>query len=104
MPGRGYPYFLVEVDGFTFQFASLDEIDFCMARLGERHLPDTGPEADGLSGPGAYWQNRLPKQVLSWRYRQKAIKYLSRCRAQFARELAEQKVGDLTQCRPQRPG
>ncbi|MBI1914645.1 MAG: hypothetical protein HYS12_07890 [Planctomycetes bacterium] len=93
VPGQGYPYFFVEVDGFTFEFASLDEIDFCIARLGQRHLPDTEPETHGVSGPGAYWQNKLPKGVLSWRYRQKAVKYLAKCRAEFARSLAAQGVG-----------
>jgi hypothetical protein len=88
VPGRGFPFFFVELDGFTFQFASLEEIDFCIARLGQRHLPDTTAETCDVSGPGAYWQNRLPREVLSWRYRQKAVKYLARCRAEFARALA----------------
>jgi len=88
LPGRGYPYFFVELNGFTFEFASLDEIDFCIARLGHRHLPDTGPETSGVSGPGAHWQNKLPKETLTWRYRQKAVKYLAKCRAEFERSLA----------------
>ena len=88
VPGRGYPYFFIELDGFTFEFASLDELDFCIARLGQRHLPDTEPETQGVSGPGAYWQNKLPKGVLSWRYRRKAVKYLATCRGEFERSLA----------------
>lgn len=92
IPGRGYPYYFVEVDGFTFEFASLAELNFCVARLGQRHLPDTEPETQGQSGPSPYWQNKLPKAVLSWRYRQKAVKYLHKCREEFARELASQGV------------
>jgi hypothetical protein len=92
VPGRGYPYFFVEVDGFTFQFASLAEIDFCLACLGQRHLPDTGPETQGRTGPGAYWQNKLPKAVMSWRFRQKAVKFLAHCREEFAKELLDQGV------------
>jgi hypothetical protein len=88
VPGRGYPYFFVEIDGFTFEFASLEEIDFCIVRLNHRHLPDTERETRGVSGPGSYWQNKLPKGVLSWRYRQKAVKYLSRSRAKFERSLS----------------
>ena len=88
VPGKGYPYFFVELDGFTFEFASLDEVDFCISRLGQRHLPDTKAETRGVSGPGAYWQNKLPKGVLSWRYRQKAVKYLTTCRGEFERFLA----------------
>jgi hypothetical protein len=88
VPGRGYPYFFVELDGFTFEFASLDEIDFCMARLGERHLRDTQSETRGVSGAGSYWQNKLPKTVLSWRYRRKAVKYIAKCRTTFERVLA----------------
>ena len=88
VPGRGYPYFFVELDGFTFEFASLEEIDFCIARLGQRHLADTEPETRGVSGPGAYRRNRLPKSVLSWRYRQKAVKYLAKCREEFGKSLA----------------
>jgi hypothetical protein len=90
IPGRGYPYYLVEIDGFTFEFSSLAEIDFCIARLGQRHLSDTEPETRGRSGPGAYWQNKLPKSVLSWRYRQKAVKFLSKAREEFEKELAAQ--------------
>lgn len=93
VPGRGYPYFFVEFDGFTFQFASLEEMDFCIARLCQRHLPDTTPETVGITGPNAHWQNRLPKAVLSWRYRQKAVKYLAKCRMTFTRSLAEQGGG-----------
>jgi hypothetical protein len=92
VPGRGYPFFFVELDGFTFQFASLDELEFCVARIGQRHLPDTDRETAGRSGPGAYWQNKLPKSTLSWRYRQKAVRYLARCRAEFARALAQREV------------
>jgi hypothetical protein len=85
--GLGYPYFFVECDGFIFEFASLDEIDACVARLSQRHLPDTEQEAKGMSGPGAFWQNKLPKSVLSWRYREKAVKYLRQCRELFTRSL-----------------
>ena len=88
VPGRGWPYFFAELDGFTFEFASLDEIDFCIARLGMRHLPDTEPETRLVSGPNAYWQNRLPGWVLTWRYRQKAVKYLAGCRAAFEQSVA----------------
>ena len=88
VPGRGYAYFFVELDGFTFEFASLKEIDFCIARLGQRHLPETAQEIQAVCGPGGYWQNKLPKDVLSWRYRQKAVKYLGTCRGEFERSLA----------------
>src|SRR5438445_9106088 len=90
VPGRGYPFYFVEMDDFTFEFASLAEIDFCIARLSQRHLPDTTAETRGRSGPGAYWQNQLPKSVLSWRYRQKAVKFLGKARKDFEKELAGQ--------------
>ncbi len=90
VPSQGYPYFIVELDGFTFEFASLYEIDFCIARLGQRHLPNTERETRGISGPGAYWQNKLPKEALSWRYRQKVVKYLAKCRMKFEQALEEE--------------
>src|SRR5438309_1269919 len=39
--GKGYPYYYVEVDGLTFEFASLHELDVCVATLSQKMLPST---------------------------------------------------------------
>jgi len=48
VPGLGYARFHVEVDGFTFIFASLAEVDRCVATLGRKTLPSTDRETDSL--------------------------------------------------------
>jgi hypothetical protein len=41
IPGKGFPVYYVEVDGFTFQFASLDEMRVCIDTLGNKLLPNS---------------------------------------------------------------
>ena len=56
VPGKGYPCFFVEFDGFTFEFASLEEIRHCIAVLGQRHLPrstDLAQERGTTKGPNS---------------------------------------------------
>src|SRR5687768_11567648 len=77
VPGKGYPYYHVEIDGFTFEFASLDEMDRCIATLSQKHLPSTDREtSERGTGSGKHWLNRLPAGVHAWRYRSKAVYYL----------------------------
>jgi hypothetical protein len=88
VPGRGYPRYLVEVDGFTFVFASLAELDTCLEVLGQRMLPSTERETIVRHvGPGFHWLNKLPGSVKSWRYREEALKTLRQARADFVREI-----------------
>jgi hypothetical protein len=37
----------------------------------------------GREDPNAHWLNGLPAQVKSWRYRQKAVKYLIKIREEL---------------------
>ena len=81
VPGKGYPYYFVEFDNFTFEFASLDELDACVATLSQKNLPDTTQETEaGKTGPGSHWLNKLPGKTKSWHFREKAIKYLQEAR------------------------
>lgn len=81
VPGRGYPYFLVEVDGFTFEFASLHELDACVRTLSQKMLPSTDRETTARrTGPSRHWMNRMPGWTHPWRYRAKAIKVLQEAR------------------------
>jgi len=89
VPGRGFPYYHVEVDGFTFPFASLDEWDVCVSTLSQKHLPSTEREvrARGTIGcPVWNWLDTLPAEVKSWRYREKAVKFLVKRRQELERE------------------
>jgi hypothetical protein len=88
IPGKGYPYYLIEVDGFTFAFASIEEIDHCMTTLRQRHLPDTTRETEERgTGPGSHWLNKLPRKVRTWKYREKAIRYMTKIRTDFIDRL-----------------
>jgi hypothetical protein len=89
VPGKEYPYYYVEVDGFVFEFASLVEMDVCIRTLGQRNLPSTEKETTKRgTGSGLHWLSKLPGEVLTWRYRQKAVKYLHEARANFERQIA----------------
>jgi hypothetical protein len=94
VPGRGWPVFLVEFDGFTFRFASLAELDVCVATLSRKVLPSTrrlSAERGTRVGPNSHWLSRLPRGTKSWRYREKAIRYLVEARQDFVRQtIADQ--------------
>jgi hypothetical protein len=86
VPGKGYPYYHVEIDDFTFEFASLEEIDVCISTLSQKHLPSTDKQTDERrTGPDKHWLNKLPAGVHAWRYRSKAVDYLRKARADFAK-------------------
>lgn len=86
VPGRGFPIYFVEFDGFVFVFSSLDEMDVCINVLGQKNLPNVESEWSGRTGPSPHWLNRLPGHVLPWKYRGRAIEYLRACREFFDKE------------------
>lgn len=90
VPEHGYPHYYVEVNDFTFQFASIAELDVCIDVLGHKLLPNTTIETEAQqTGPGKHWLNKLPSKVKPWQYRERAVRYLQRARAAFVREVSE---------------
>lgn len=99
VPGRGYPHFHVEYGDFTFHFASLAELRACIDVLGHKVLPTTlrlttdRAGAEGGSrfhpGPNTHWLSTLPAQVLTWRYRERAVAYMRRTLAAFEEEVRQ---------------
>jgi hypothetical protein len=84
IPGKGYPVYYVEVDGFTFQFASLDEIRVCIESLGKKLLPNTLRLAQQRGGDAdRHWLRKMPDETKPWRYRAKAVKYLEKALQDF---------------------
>lgn len=91
-PGKGFPAFFVEVDGFTFRFASLQELQTCINVLSERNFPSslrTSGYTKFLHVANNHWLNRLPKETKTWRYRQKAVKYLGKALEEFQNEVTK---------------
>jgi hypothetical protein len=87
IPGQGFAIYFVEVDGFTFQFASLEELRVCIDVLGKRLLPNTLMLAKQRGGdPDQHWLRKMPDETKPWRYREKAVKYLARALMDFERE------------------
>lgn len=79
VPGQGYPVFKVECDGFIFEFSSLSEIRVCIETLAKKLLPrtiDLSRQRGTGAGPNSHWLSRLPGNVKSWKYREKAVAYL----------------------------
>ncbi len=85
VPGKGWPRYFVEFGGFTFEFASLAEMDVCIATLSHKNLPSTDRETrERHTGPGNHWLNTLSPKVKPWRYRGRAVEYLKEARRAFA--------------------
>lgn len=83
-PGRGYPYYFVEFDGMTFEFASVSELRVCLAVLSQKLLPSTRRLSQGTgAGPNSHWLSRLPSFVKRWSYRKRACAYLTESLASF---------------------
>ncbi|WP_299984848.1 hypothetical protein [uncultured Pontibacter sp.] len=76
-----YKIYHIEVDGFTFVFSSVEQLDHCIDILSMKLLPTTralSEKRPGHMGPNSHWLSRLPAHVKPWSYRQKAVKYLSK--------------------------
>ena len=94
--GKGFPIYFVEVDGFVFRFASLAELDTCVAILSQKLLPTSrrlSEERGTGYGPNNHWLSRMPKGTKSWRYREKAVRVLGEARKQFVVETGRQGDG-----------
>lgn len=90
IPGRGYPVFKIELDGFTFEFASLAEIHACIDTFEKKLLPrtlDLSRKHGSGAGPNSHWLSRLPKEVKSWKYREKAVAYFQRVLDDFEQQV-----------------
>jgi hypothetical protein len=97
VPGKGYARYFVEVDGLVFEFASLDELDVCIATLSEKALLPTDRETQARgTGPAQHWLNRLPPGTHSWRYRQKAVKALEQARKDFREQVSARRTENKT--------
>ena len=80
VPGKGYARVHAEIDGLELRFVSLAEIRHCIDVLGRKHLPTTtrlSVERGTGAGPNGHWLSRLPARAKTWRYREKATKYLA---------------------------
>ncbi|MBN9672355.1 hypothetical protein [Roseibium aggregatum] len=89
--GRGFPAFLVEIDGFTFYFASLAELRELIRVFEMKLMPSVRHlcrERGSSKGPNSHWLSRLPARVKPWRYRQKALPFLRQALDGFERQLA----------------
>ena|SRR5208283_983139 len=88
VPGKGFPCYFVEVDGFTFEFSSLHELEVCIETLSKKVLPATDRETQARgTGPVQHWLNRLPPGTHSWRYREKAVQVLREAHDHFRSEI-----------------
>ncbi len=94
---KGFPLYCVEVDGFTFQFASLDEMRVCIETLGKKLLPNTLRLAKDRGGdPDQHWLRKMPNETKPWRYREKAVKYLAKALRDFEKEAGRWRSGTGT--------
>jgi hypothetical protein len=89
VPGKGFPLYHVEVDGCVFVFASLAELDELLRVFSLKAMPTplqlSRRRGENL-GPNKHWLSRLPASATSYRYRQKAVKFMEKAKAQFIAE------------------
>ena len=65
---------------------SLDELGVCIDVLGRKLLPNTLRQAQERGGdPDSHWLRKMPEETKPWRYREKAVKYLTRALVAFER-------------------
>jgi hypothetical protein len=93
VPVKGYPLFHVEYDGMEFQFATLGELDVCVETLGRKLLPSGEKLRLDSVGPNSHWLSRLPGFVTPWSFRERAIAYLGKARAEFEWETCPRPRG-----------
>ncbi|MFA8435445.1 MAG: hypothetical protein ACEPOZ_13075 [Marinifilaceae bacterium] len=76
---KGYPIYCVEVGGYVFRFSSLEQMDHCINILSRKLLPTTialsKQRGEGID-PSTHWLSQMPKEVKSWKFREKATRYL----------------------------
>jgi hypothetical protein len=82
--GSGFSYF-VTVAGFTFEFASLDQIRECLSFFEERIRGSSRrPVFEPEKGQWQMWHERLPAQILKGSKRERVIKALREAVASFS--------------------
>lgn len=68
--------------------ASLDEIQVCINVLGKKLLPNTLGLAQVRGGdPEQRWLRKMPDETKSWRFREKAVKYLEKALWDFGQQV-----------------
>jgi hypothetical protein len=78
--GKGFARYFVEIDGFTFYFASLDELRVCIDTLSVKLLT----RQTGILDAYGHWLGTLPGWTRKWKYRQRAVVYLKEALEAFA--------------------
>ena len=62
----------------------MTELRICIDVLGRKLLPNTLKQAEQRGGdPDQHWLRRMPDETKPWRYREKAVRYLTRVLANF---------------------
>ena len=77
---EGYPMLWVEIDDFTFRFASVHEVQhmidvFRPLMLPRRHVWPDGSVSE-FRNQNSHWLSRLPAEVKARKFRLKTIEYL----------------------------
>jgi hypothetical protein len=83
-PGAGFSYF-VEVAGFTFEYASVDQVRECLSFFEQRiHPSSRQPVFEPEKGEWQAWHERLPARILKGSKRERVRKALREALEEFA--------------------
>lgn len=76
---EGYAIYNFELDGFTFEFSSKEQILHFIEVLSQKVMPTSkqlsakrGPKL----GPNRHWLSRLPAKTKSYKYREKLVRFI----------------------------
>jgi hypothetical protein len=79
LSGKGYARYTIQYRDQEFYFASLDELEHCMAVLSQKVLPTTRRLADKAGFPShqhLHWLSKWPAGLKSWKERQVIVRLL----------------------------
>ena len=76
IPGKGYPFLIVNALGVELEFASVPEVKHFLEVIGQKNMPTTrqlSKRRTNHYGPNAHWLSRLPADIKSWSKREKLL-------------------------------
>ena len=81
IPGKGFPYLIVDAFGVDLVFASPLEVEHVLEVFSQKNMPSSlqlSRKRGSGYGPNNHWLSRLPATLKPWSKRQKLIPLLER--------------------------
>ena len=86
IPGKGYPFLIVNAFGLDLEFASVAEVEHFLTVIRQKNMPTTqqlSRQRTNNYGPNRHWLSRLPAGIKAWSKRKRMIPVLERALEAF---------------------